>query len=63
MFRFAGDMVRKEKDKCSRFKKGLKTSIRPLVVALCHKKYKKVVDVARRLEAKKADTADRKSVV
>ena len=51
-------MVRKEKDKCRRFEKGLKTSIRPLVVALCHKKYKKVMDAARRLEAEKAETTE-----
>ena len=54
--RFAGDMVRKEKDKCRRFEKGLKTSIRPLVVALYHTKYKKVVNAAHRLEAEKANT-------
>ena len=44
-------MIRSEREKCRRFEKVLKTSIRPLVVALCHKKYKKVVNAARRLEA------------
>ena len=37
---------------------GVEDLFRPLVVALCHKKYKKVVDAARRLEAEKAETTN-----
>ena len=59
--RFAGNMIRSEREKCRRFEKGLKTSIRPLVVALCHKKYKKVVNAARRLEAEHTETVDVKT--
>ena len=56
--RFAGDIVKSEREKCRRFEKGLKTSIKPLVVALYHKKYKKVVNAARRLEADHTETAE-----
>ena len=58
--RFPGDIISTEKDKCRRFEKELKTSIRPLVVALGHRKYKKIVNAARRLEAENSDTADTK---
>ena len=51
-------MIRSEREKCRRYEKGLKTSIRPLVVALCHKKYKKVVHAARRLEAEHTEIAE-----
>ena len=61
--RFTGDMVTSERDRCRSFEKGLNTFIRPLVVTLCHTKYKKVVNAARRLEAEKVETTEIKEMV